>query len=285
VHGHLTEGRKWLKTALEASGPAPTSARLRGLRRAGVLAYFQADLASARAYLAEGLRASKEANDGRFIASFGVRLAMVACLEGDPVAARGFAEESLEVARAVGDEVQIANSLNCLGELARLERDWDAAHRFYEQALTLNRKAGDRGGMSTGLCNLGAVTFAEGVLQTASAYYREALAMDYELGHRANVSYSLDGLAAVAVRRREWKRAGLLAGAARALREAIGYELEPIDRAFREAFMAEARAGRGRKTFESALAEGETLALERAVRLALGRSLARARRDRGSARA
>jgi non-specific serine/threonine protein kinase len=283
VHGHLSEGRKWLKTALEASGPAPTSARMQGLRRAGVLAYFQADLASARKYLAEGLRASKEANDGRFIASFGVRLAMVACLEGDPVAARGFAEESLEVARAVGDEVQIANSLNCLGELARLERDWDAAHRFYEQALTLNRKAGDRGGMSTGLCNLGAVAFAEGDLEAASAYYREALAMDFELGHRANVSYSLDGLAAVAVRRREWKRAGLLAGAARALREAIGYELEPIDRAFREAFMAEARAGRGRKTFESALAEGETLALEQAVRLALGGSLAKAQRRRGSA--
>ena len=269
VHGHLTEGRRWLKTALEASGPAPTRARLQGLRRAGLLAYFQADLASARAYLTEGLRASKVTNDSRFIASFGVRLAEVACSEGDLVAARGFAEESLVVARAVGDEVQIANSLTMLGELARLECDWDTARRFYELTLALYRQAGDRTGMTTALCNLGAVTVAEGDLQTASSNYREALAMDYELGHRANVSYSLDGLAAVAVRRREWKRAGLLAGAARALREAIDYELEPTDRAFREAYIAEARAGRGRKTFETALADGKALALEQAVRLAL----------------
>jgi tetratricopeptide (TPR) repeat protein len=281
----MTEGRSWLKTALEASGPAPTRARLQGLRRAGALAYFQADLTSARAYLAEGLRASKETNDSHFIASFGVRLGYVACAEGDLVGARGFAEESLAVARAVGDDVQMANSLNCLGELARLECDWDAARRFYEQTLPLYRKAGDGTGFGTGLCNLGAVTFAQGDLQTASSYYREALAMDHELGHRSSVSYSLDGLAAVAVRRREWKRAGLLAGAAQALREAIGFELEPIDRALREAYMAEARAARGRRTFETALAEGETLALEQVVRLALGRSLAKAQRRRGSARA
>jgi tetratricopeptide (TPR) repeat protein len=274
----MTEGRRWLKTALEASDPAPTSTRLRALRRAGMMAYFQGDLTSARAYLAEGLGASKETNDGRFIASFGVRLAMVACLEGDRAAARGFAEESLVVARALGEDVQIANSLNCLGELARLECDWDAARRFYEQAVPLFRKVGDPVGTTTGLCNLGAVTFAEGDLQTASSYYRDALAMDYELGHRANVSYSLDGLAAVAVRRREWKRAGLLAGAAHALRKAIDYELEPIDRALREAYMAEARAARGRKTFESALVEGEALALEQAVRLALGESRAKAQR-------
>jgi non-specific serine/threonine protein kinase len=285
VHGHLTEGRGWLKTALEASGPAPTRARLFGLERAGVLANFQGDLTSARAYLAEGLHASKEANDSRFTAWFSARLGILACVERDLAAARGFAEQSLVIARTLGDEALIANSLNTLGEAARAECDWGAARQFYEQTLALHRRRGDCSGTTTALCNLGAVTFAEGDLQTASSCYREALAMDYDLGHRSSMSYSLDGLAAVAVRRREWKRAGLLAGAARALREAIGYELEPIDRAFREAYMAEARAARGRKTFASALAEGETLALERAVRLALGRSLARARRDRGSARA
>ena len=66
-----------------------------------------------------------------------------------------------------------------------------------------------------------------------------------------------------------WERAARLAGAAEALREASGYELEPADRAFRERYSAEVRAALGEAALEGAMAEGRALTLEQAMAEAL----------------
>jgi tetratricopeptide (TPR) repeat protein len=196
-------------------------------------------------------------------------LGVVAMDEGDTVAARAYFEESLPTARALGDERLIARSLNVLGEIARLGCDWAVARSYYEQAVAAARQEGERDLISTTLCNLGAVTCAGGDPIAARSYYREALTIDQELGNRSNISYSLDGLAAVAVRQSAWDRAGRLAGAAEALRAGIGYELEPIDQAFRERYLVEAREHLGEAALEKTMAAGRAMTLEQAIEYAL----------------
>jgi non-specific serine/threonine protein kinase len=269
LRGHLTEGRRWLGTGLEAAGRAPARVLMQALQAAGNLALLQGDLAKARAYLADGVRVSKEAGDLRYMAWTSFGLGVVAMDEGDLVAARASFEESLATARAMGDERLIARSLNVLGEIARLGCDWAEARSFYEQAVASARQEGERDIVSTTLCNLGAVTWAGGDVTSARSYYREALTIDRELGHRSNISYSLDGLAAVAVRQSAWERAGRLAGAAEALREEIGYELEPVDQAFRVRYLVEAREHLGEAALETIMAAGRAMTFEQAIEYAL----------------
>jgi non-specific serine/threonine protein kinase len=269
VYGDMTEGRRWLGAALDAARQAPAQVRMKALFKGGVLAQLQGDLATARAYFAEGKQVSKEAGDEQQVAWFGLNLGFVAFAERDIATARALIEEGLSAARVLGDERLAMGALNALGELERLSCNWPEARRLYEQARTMAEQAGEQFAISMYLCNLGAVTYAEDDLSTARSYYREALTMDRELGYRANIGYSLDGLAAVAVKEGAWERAGRLAGAAQALRDAIGYELEPVDLAFRDSYMAEARGHLGHAAFEAALAEGRAMTQEQAVDYAL----------------
>jgi hypothetical protein len=71
----------------------------------------------------------------------------------------------------------------------------------------------------------------------ARACFREALAGAQALGHLDGVACALDGLGAVAARLGAWERAARLAGSTQAFYEAIGYELEPTDRAFRDRYL------------------------------------------------
>jgi predicted ATPase/tRNA A-37 threonylcarbamoyl transferase component Bud32/Tfp pilus assembly protein PilF len=269
VHGYMTEGRRWMGAALDAATEAPASVLPDALLKAGVLAQLQGDLAAARAYFARGMHVSKVAGDENHFAWFGVNLGYVAFIEHDMAVARASFEEGLAAAEALGDDRLTMNALNALGEIERMERQWSAARRLYERAGEIARRFGEQSAISMHLCNLGAVTCAEGDLPAASSYFRQALALDHELGFRPNIGHSLDGLAAVAVRHGAWERAGRLAGAAQALWDAIGYELEPADLAFHDTYLAEARERFDQVGFEAALAEGRAMTLEQSVEYAL----------------
>jgi predicted ATPase/Tfp pilus assembly protein PilF len=265
VHGHYTEGRRWLEAALGRSGTAPSIVRAKALGGAGNLACLQGDMAPARVYFEESVRLAGEAGDTGLIAWTSLGLGIVAAQRGEIEAARASLEASLASGRELGEDRLVAATLNALGEMARLEGEWAAARKLYDEAFAMSRQAGTPDGVSTVLDNLGAVACEEGDLRKARACYREALAIAQALGNRNEIAYSLDGLAAVAARQGAWARSARLAGAAQGLRDAIGYELEPIDRAFRERYVAEVREQLGEAALEAALAEGRALTLEQAI--------------------
>jgi non-specific serine/threonine protein kinase len=269
ARGYLTEGRRWLTTALDRSRGADAALRAKALRGIGYLARVQGDLAAARAYLEESVRMAREAGDALQVAQSSRGLGTVTKDQGDMRAAREYLEETLAIARELGDDVLLIYGLISLGEVARLEGDLAAARGFYEQALALSRRTDNDGGMSMCLVNLGAVAFAEGDLSAAGAAYREALALEQAVGSKSEISISLDGLAAVAGRRGAWARAARLAGAAQAIRDAIGYELERTDREARERYLRDVRAALGDAAFDAAHTEGRAMTLEQAVSAAL----------------
>jgi hypothetical protein len=136
---------------------------------------------------------------------------------------------------------------------------------LYEQAVALCRVEQHDHILIVALCNLGAVTCDEGDVDTAHACYEEALRTARALGSEEFVSLALDGLAAVAAKRSDWERAARLAGAAEALLETIGAVLAPVDRDFRERYLAEVRTHLGAAALEAAMAEGRAGARHGAI--------------------
>jgi predicted ATPase len=268
ARGHLTEGRRWLAAALERAG-ADAPSRSRALDGAGKLAWRQGDLGAARASFEEWLRLADARGD---LWSIGWSTYSLGLVSQDLLgldAARAYLERSLEVGRQLGSDSMIAHPLVALGEIARREEQWARARDLYEQALEIHRRAGDPEGTSTALINLGAVAYETGDLDLAGARYQEALAIDRQLGSACAVSYSLDGLAAVAARRGRWHDAARLAAAAEGLRDAAGYELEPVDRDFRERYLAVVRENLDGADAEEAFDSGRTLSLDEAASLGL----------------
>jgi non-specific serine/threonine protein kinase len=265
LRGHSMEGVQWLTAALNAGDSAPSVLRVRAMQAVGDLAWRRGDLALAHAHLEESLRMARELGDTRQIARSAWQVGALLQQRGDARASGAYLEESLTVAREVGDDRLVGNVLSSLGEAARIEGDSTSACSFYEQSLAAFRRVDHPAGSSVTLCNLGAALCDAGDLEAARSCYLEALPSLRELGNTFGISVALDGLAAVAAGRGEWERAARLAGAASALREPIGGELEPADRTTRERYLREVREHLGEAALEAALAEGRATPRDRAI--------------------
>jgi non-specific serine/threonine protein kinase len=269
LRGHATEGRRWMTAALERGRGAPAEVRVKALYEAGSLAVQQGDLEAACEFAAEVIRVGEQTGDRRRIAAAHYTLGNVAVRRGDLEAARTHLERSLALSRQVEHVRLTEHCLNSLGEVARLAGDLAAARDHYEQAATLVRRTGDRDMLQIVLNNMAAVALEEGDLDAAKAHYGEALTGARGVLSKAHMSLSLDGLAAEAAARGAWRRVGLLLGAAEALREGSGFDLEPVDRALRDRSLAAAREHLGEAASETAMADGRVLSLEQVLRLAL----------------
>ena len=268
LHSHLTEGNGWLKAALERGSDVSTAdVRFKLLNVLGTLTRFQGDYETARKVYEEGLALGREANDLRQIAESSSGLGLVVYQQGDSAAARKYIEEGLAISRKLNDKFGIAAYLNSLGDIARTEGDDAAARPLFEEALAVSRQLGNKQFVSAILTNLGAVTFAEGDLTAACANFTEALESARELENRVAISYSLDGFAALAAERGNAEIAAKLAGAAEQLRESIGFEIEPADSRFRDAYLSKLRVP-DEAAFTKSIAQGRKLKMEEVLALA-----------------
>ncbi|HEX8249708.1 MAG TPA: protein kinase [Pyrinomonadaceae bacterium] len=272
LHNHITEGRKWLEAILEQSAEAPRAVRLKLINGLGHTAGYQGDLETARKAHEKGLAEGKAANDLRQIALSVRGLGFVAKWKDDLATARKFYEEGLAISRRLEDQNGIAVSLTALGDLARMADDYAAARPLFEESLEICKQTGNKQGVVGSLNNLGAITFGEGDYAAAHSYYAEAMKAVLEFGEKISLSYALDGHAALAVQRRDFERAAQLAGIAEHLRESLGFETEPAERRFRDAYLVKLQSFLDKKKFADFYEQGRALPLKKAVALALAQS-------------
>lgn len=269
LRGHLTEGREWLEEALKAGNKVPSSVRRKVLTGAGRIAQLQGDHKRARKLYEEGLAEARAASDLPQMALASRGLAAMAYLQGDFNSARGFIEEALLISRELNDRFAIAASLNRLGDLARTEGNYAVARTLFEESIAIFSQLDNKNAVSNSLNNLGAVVFAGGDSRSARAYFAEALTTTQEFGNKIVISYSLDGFAALAAQHGESQRAAQLAGAAEELRQSIGFETEPAERRFRDAYFMELRDALDEATLSVLYEQGRKLKLDEAITLAL----------------
>lgn len=267
--GQFAEGRAWLAAMLDATDPeAQRPERAEALNGAASLAFVQGDYPAARDLYRESLELSEAMGDEESVAIVLNNLANVLRTQGDLGAARAHYQRSLALREKLGLRRGVASSLSNLGLLAEREGDLAGARALYRQSLAIRRELGEAKGVAISLCNLGFVALKQGDAE-AEGLLCESLSLQLELGGKAGVADCLRGLGNLeSVRRPE--RAATLWGAAEALREAMGAQLEPAERADYERALAAARARLEPSVFGAARQRGREMDLETAARYALG---------------
>jgi len=268
LHGHFREGQGWLEAAL-AGGGDPGTERARALNSAGSLARRQGEYARAAALHEEALALWRALGDTRGVSVALGNLGRVALRQGDEARALALLEETLRLKHRVGDTRGSAGTLTSLGRIAARRGEYARATGLLEESLALKGALGDRLGRATALGQLGWVAFLQGDGARAVALLGESLWLGHDIGARDRTAEALESLAAVVVAGGQPREGALLAGAATALRAALGLPLAPDQQAGHERMIQAARDALGADTFMAAWAEGTAWEPERAVSAAL----------------
>jgi DNA-binding CsgD family transcriptional regulator len=183
---------------------------------------------------------------------------------GEFAAARNLIEQSLTLQRELGDDYGIAWSLAYRGQLAFFLGDLAAAATNIGESLQRFRDLRDAWGIGASLFFLGRIAVVNRDYDLARSQLVESLnAIAVQLPWA--VSFVLDEFALLAVGQGRHRRALRLAGAAAALRDAIGSPLAPAWAADVERRLAPARLALPVEETEAALAEGRVLTQEAAI--------------------
>lgn len=268
-HTHLTEGRKWMKKALEKSHHSPASVRAKLLNGLGVAARSQGNYETARAMHKESLVYGRAASANQEITLSLRGLGALAVRQEDFTQAKYYLEKTLAISRKLNNETEIAHTLSWLGNLRRAECDNVSARPLFAESLAIFRKLNNKEAISSNLKELGVVDFEEGNYDTARSYFTEGLDIVQQLQDKIGISYFLDGFAALAYQHGELYRATRLAGAAECLRESIGYEADSVDRRFRDLYLVQLHTAISQYDFTYLYEQGRKLKLEEAIKLAL----------------
>jgi tetratricopeptide (TPR) repeat protein len=181
--------------------------------------------------------------------------------------ARSLLEESIAICREIGSERQLSMALGNLGQVLTEAGYLDAAVLALQEALTLDEKTGS----PFGLCNdrqaLAAVALRAGRAPDARALLSDTFDYVVRSGDALLLANTLELYACVASGCGESARAGLLAGAADAVRHRVGMPRPEPDAAFLEYFLAQARAATQPEEWESELAAGRALSQQQAALL------------------
>jgi predicted ATPase/DNA-binding CsgD family transcriptional regulator len=307
--GAYSEGRMWLAELLGLPGAeAATRVRARALLSAATLANLQADFSAAEALSDESLILSRRLGYGRGITGalhvrgviavrrgdlaqaqvlfeeglsvsrgdgsqalefyFLLLLGLVALEQGDQARAGALGAESLALARQIGHVRGQASSLYILGRVAASRGDDAAGRALLEESLALHREHADRDGIEVSLRGLAHLLLDQGAVAEAGHLLAESLALAQEGGDRLELARSLEGLAGVAMAIRP-DHAVRLAGAAAALREALGTRAYPWERARLDRWLGAARRSLGPQAYAVAWTEGRDLPLDQVLAGAL----------------
>jgi tetratricopeptide (TPR) repeat protein len=144
VRGHLSEGLRWLETAL-ANGEEAPHARVKALVHAGWIAWVRADFGRSTVFSEEALALSRKLGDKAGAATALFNLGMVAIYDQMRAEeARALFEESLALRRELDDAAGASRALQRLGLISVVQQDFGRAAELYEESLMLARQAGDR---------------------------------------------------------------------------------------------------------------------------------------------
>jgi predicted ATPase/transcriptional regulator with XRE-family HTH domain len=228
--------------------------------------YEQADLV-----YRESLAIRRRLGDKQGVANSLNSLGLLVWERGDHQQALILHEESLAIVRELGDKKGIANSLNNLGNIADTLCEYERARSLHRESLAIMRELEDRQGIANSVNNLGRIAHKLGDYEDAWNLLAEGLVRSGDIGAKYHVVESLEGLAELAASLRLPDRAARLYGAAAALRRAIGAPLPLRERPGRERALDVLRTQLGAERVAEAWADGEALALDRAISEALVR--------------
>jgi predicted ATPase/class 3 adenylate cyclase len=224
-HGHLTEGRQWLREllALPAAAP-PTVARALALGAAGSLAWWQNDLVDTQRYYEESLATALQVGDVMAEYDAFYNLAHVPVVTGDLEGAMGPLQESLARARELGDKRRIAAAISSFAYVLFMRGDYEAALPLNEESISLARESGNRFVLAESVETVGQIHRMLGNYEASRGAYLESLMLKKEAENLPGVLTTLFMLSALESAEGRHERALRLFGAASAMKDRVAGE-------------------------------------------------------------
>ena len=260
ARSHLTEGRERLRHPLRREHP-PTAVLARALTAAGHLAAWKGDRPEALEQLSRALELWHDLGEQVEEALAFDSLAWAHFVTGDVPGALAAAEQSLELLRDTDRPPLVTRVRITLGQMLVAAQQTDAAERLARETLPDAVARGD----------VRSAHFAHHYLADCALMRGDA---EWELGDRIEIVFELQGVA-MSCSARDPARALVLAGAAQAMLDSLGFDVSGVafwDDLLRE-HLGAARAAAASDADEL-LAEGARLGLEAAVALTLDASAA-----------
>jgi predicted ATPase/DNA-binding NarL/FixJ family response regulator len=243
----------------------------RALRELCVAAYAQGELVTAQCYGEESVAMLRALGRNHELPIALDNLGATFAAQGKLALARQMYEEEFALSMSARRRADVAWATTGLGLVAALEDDDLTAIAHFENALVVQRELGEMWTFALTLNLLGEVVQRQGDWERAANAYRESLRCAHASGDKACIANVLHQIGALAHVRGQHQVAARLVGASARQRTANGgaiyYTLSsPSARA---AAIAAVRESLGKRAFAACWEDGQTMALEQAVALAV----------------
>ncbi len=280
VHGHISEGRKWLEQVLALVDSV-------GAEKAGILAADYAFLEHVTANLARAqgdyvratslytasLAIRRSIGDTHGVAVSLHNLGFVVYEQGSYEQALQLNQEALALMRQQKDRYGIAITLLDLASVVQAQGEEGRAGELYAESLALFRALEHTWGVAQVLHRLGGLAQIQGNLVQALAYYTEGLPLSAALGDRLLVAASLDGLARLVGTQGGLEQMIRLFGASAALRERAGVDNGLAESTADKRLLDQARLCLGNECYATAWDAGQRYSIQEALDDGLGATL------------
>jgi predicted ATPase/DNA-binding CsgD family transcriptional regulator len=267
--GHIFEGHKWAKLALDRSAGAEPVLRAGVLRTAGNLEPHFGDLARSKHLLRQALEIYRKLDETREVAWCLAQLAGNH-LEDEADLERGYAmaQESLASFRELDELPGMAYAYNVLGELARLREDYDVAEEYYRACLMAATETGETLRVPMQYGNLSYLAYHRQDFPEAVALVRKALRLFQEMDSEYGVLTTLGLLTGPLATLGEPERAARLLSASETMLAAMGAKRQVTDVPELAFYTAQIRAQLGEARFKEEWEAGARLSLQQVIDLA-----------------
>jgi tetratricopeptide (TPR) repeat protein len=182
LHGHYSEGRRWLGQVRGYVDAVPASTRARVLIGIATLAVIQGDFEQAVEACEEAREVSRASEDAAGLAHALQYLGLIATYMAELDRARELLTESLDTAIAGGAAWEEGWALFFLGLVALAESDFAEADRLAERAEQVLKRVGDQEALSWVLCIRGVAAWKRDDLTAAAEFCVAGLRSFHELG-------------------------------------------------------------------------------------------------------
>jgi tetratricopeptide (TPR) repeat protein len=235
ARSQLSEGRQWIDETLARAGARPLDesqqeAYAKVLHGGAMLAQQQTDFAAARRLAEQALPIVRRTGDPRRIAEVVLGLGGTLLSQGDLVTAEPLLEDARALYGGADDPRGLARTLFRLGTLAYLRRQLDEAECLLIESTASLRALGDLRAAAEALAVMGELAVARGDRVAGRARLQEALRLLRSVGDQRGVATVLEAWAALSAAEGQVEQAVRLAGAASAVRDAIGAPITAVDR-------------------------------------------------------
>ena len=260
IRGFLSEGRSWLRAALDLKAEQVSPYRALALYCLGSLAVRQRDYSTARPLLEESIGLYREQGDKSGLSNVLNTLAVMT-VDSDYEEALALHEESLALRRELDDKTGIASSLHNIAFIKVHQGNWDEAYSLATELHTRWQHLGSTYGVSHVLYLLGLIATGQENYQVGERHLEECLELCAQVGDEWLAAWALHGLGELLYMQNKYDQANEVFARAEKLFAELGDELgraRTLISQGREAYRV-TRYDEARRLFRQALQIGRKL--------------------------